>query len=173
MIDEEPVTLPPRFATRLPLTVACVSMIESEPIPPSEPAVACASAVACCGPMSSASTRTAPVLPSVAPELDVRAHVAGHVAWAKAPVRPTTQTPITSTVAFAWFDAWAWTVIDDELVKEPSTSAIVSPLTSGDRDEDVDRDAAGRAARRGCLGLVRRGRRDEDGAGRGDVPRRR
>ena len=46
VIDVDPVTLPPRFATRFPLTVACVSMIESAPIPPSVPAVACASAVA-------------------------------------------------------------------------------------------------------------------------------
>ena len=41
-----------------------------------------------------------------------------------------TETPITSTDASAWFDACARTVIEDELVKEPSTSAFVSPLTS-------------------------------------------
>ena len=107
VIDEEPVTLPPRFATMSPLTVACVSMIESEPIPPNEPAVAVASAVACSGPISSASTTTAPELPSVEVELTFALTPPDTVAWANAPVKPITETPITSTVADAWFEACA------------------------------------------------------------------
>ena len=64
------------------------------------------------------------------PEADARLTLPETVACAKAPLRPTTDTPITSTSASARVDACAWTVIDEVPVNELSNPAFVSPPTS-------------------------------------------
>ena len=172
VIDEEPVTLPPRFATRLPLTVACVSMIEREPIRPSEPAVACASAVACSGPTSSASTRTAPELPSVAPEPTFALDVAGHRRLGEC-AGQADDTDADHCDRRARVVGRVRTNRDRGRAGEGAVDLgrrVAAHL--GDRDEDVDGDAAGGASGGRRLAFVRRGGGDEDGAGRRDVPRR-
>src|SRR5260370_713579 len=127
-ISDADVIDPSTSARTFPVRFAIAPMIESEAIPPNEPAVASASALFC-WPFSFASTLTTPD-DATEPVEPMNASTSWFIsASATAPVSPTTDTPITITVAVATFSPIAWIVTPVELEIVPSTSARVCPAT--------------------------------------------